>query len=398
MNDQDLIRRITHEQPLPPKGFEARQENLLHGLIGKEGKNMRKKTSVALIMALALCLILTAVAVAEISGYSILSFLESRNALTPETEQLIQPVEGASQIIPGMAEVSLLETLFDGRSAMITLRLKPLRDDIFLIPDSWIDMSIDTLIPDAGEDFTVDYARQRNLQPISVRIDMTFDAPNAEPEYCNNFEGRVAADGSLTLIARTQCESETESLACLLNIRLIPVLWVSEYDSFKDYEAYMFAEAEKEGVYHSVYPLDFDYEHESDCMLAATLESGSVKWQARNKEAIPFPSLGVTITDLKLEGYALSTRITATFQVTDPETYKMTDDGVWIRVLDANGEDMESELSNGGESTFPDDNGIFTQLDSIKAMDDAPETLVLHVYNCWDKEMCQDQTVELITE
>lgn len=406
MTDKELIQRIARERPLPPAGFEARQENLLHGLTGKEGMKMKKKMSAALVLSIVFVFALTAAAVAEISGYSIFSFLENNNALTPEAEKLIQPVNGETEILGDLAEVSIRETLFDGRSVMAALEIRPLRDDILLIPDGGEAMDIGMLIPGAGEDFAVDYAREKGLIPIAVTADSVIEQDGNIP-YMDYYDGRIAEDGTLTLIARATLTEPAEALDFPLRVRLIPYIWRIKAETLKEYYGeHQEDELDKsdEAVYIS--PLIYDFENAQECTLSVHTEKGSVKWRAHSKEEINIPACGVTVTDISLEGYALTTGIKITCKVTDSEAYEKTDDGLFFSILDGSGTPMQSSLDSGG-STFPDENGVFTQTDSLIALDAAPESITLRAFNCWEtqnddgewrKEVYADIAVEMIPQ
>ena len=57
MTEQELINRLRSERPLPPAGFEARQENLLRDLMQKEEPKLKRKMSMGLVLAIVLVLL-----------------------------------------------------------------------------------------------------------------------------------------------------------------------------------------------------------------------------------------------------------------------------------------------------------------------------------------------------
>lgn len=57
MTERELIRRLRDERPLPPAGFEARQEKLLAGLMQKEEPIMKRRMSAVLAFALIIALL-----------------------------------------------------------------------------------------------------------------------------------------------------------------------------------------------------------------------------------------------------------------------------------------------------------------------------------------------------
>ena len=57
MTEQELIRRLRSERPLPPAGFETRQASLLCGLMQKEEPKVKRKMSMGLVLAIVLVLL-----------------------------------------------------------------------------------------------------------------------------------------------------------------------------------------------------------------------------------------------------------------------------------------------------------------------------------------------------
>ena len=384
MTNEVLIARIAAERPEPPAGFDARQDAMLRSLIGKVRTKMKRKMSAILIAAMIGLFLFTAAAAAEISGIDLFSFLKSNRHqdVLDQTREAVQYFEALSYTFPGVAEVTVTEALYDGQFMMVYMNVKPLRDDLLIIPDGFTESNMQSLNPEAEPETVSEYAQRSGLELWTIQPRMAYLSPDSDllnyvEKSKDGVEAALHQDGALDFLVLGSYYTFVEAdLAKILQNGYFPIQLSIQL------HAGVQAEADPALLWST------------DVLLPYR----PFKWWSSAAPRIAIPQCGVLLDGVAFHGFLLSSKLDIHFTVNDQDVYRQLNGGLRFEALDKEGQPLDSSFHTGYEKITGDIRHInYWQVLSLPATEASPETIILRAYSCNTNETYEILEIPLTT-
>lgn len=360
----------------------------LDRIAGKEQPVMKKKLSVALVLALTLCLLMAA-AVAAAHRAGLLDFIgRYSNIYVPEDAQTYVQTDVAT-MENELVTATVREMYYDGKVARMVVDVTPKADNILLLgvdmypEDPWENMK---LIPGGEENqdlrsaaqvyqeggYEAAYAVSVGLWPVDENTLCT----GGVMDYYGN------EDGTLTIYQQEEYKNAPDALDIRLRINMTP--WETPL-----------AEGSK--------PMR-EQRQEMNQLLHLTQTAAATEAYLCT-QPVELPSVGVRIDGLLIEVKPQEIYATLDFTVTDRATYDALDSGLWFEFIDPDsaaetpyGQRLKEGLTGGG-SISPvdgDDPAYAVQFRQRETLgrNELHEVYTVRAFNAWEKE--RYETVELV--
>jgi len=373
---QEIINRMQTERPVPPEGFEARQDTLLNGLIQKEEMKMKKKMSAGLVLAL-LIMLIAITAFASTNGFGLLELLAARqnSAVLPEANDLVEKNISQASVPCEWADFEIRDAAYDGLNLYLAVVVRPLQDHLILT-DGGVSQTADRVrgLGIDGEEKLFDYCVRNNAVALSV-------SPVLNVEDCDVWMSDWVweADGSMSCLLISEelpPEKIKEELAITFNLRsMLPM----EQPDRENWQFFTYAQSEKQ-----------------QGMLKFSVKENGVRETVTREVEADFPSVGVSVNRVEMVSTAFGTRVSLDYTVVDAEKYCMTEGGLWFEYMDRDGNRIEGGVIGGGTAGAVDENKQqYRQTEYLTAMEKLPGELTVRAYICWTKERYETRVIDL---
>lgn len=376
MTHDEIIKRLQSDRPMPPQGFEARQDRILAGLTCKEDAPMKRKLNAGLVFALILML-LTVTAFAATGGFGLLDILSEHQNRTilPEAQQLVDQNIPQSSVSCQWADFEIRDAAYDGLNLYLTAVVRPLQDRL-LFTEGFVSFSADKIrnLGISNDEDLYNYCRLNNATVLSVYPRLQCDGV-----YLNMFDWVWEEDGSMScLLVSEEMPPEIiqNELTITFNLQtMIPL-------ENPDRENWNF--------------FTYDQNEKQQGSVTFTVRENGVRETKACDVAVDFDAVGVRIDRIEMVSTAFGTRASIDYTIMDEEKYRLTDDGLWFEYLDENGNIIGSGALGGGSIGPIDESTLRSrQTDSLAAMDALPDTVTLRAYNCWTKERYETHALSI---
>ena len=366
MTNHELINRIAAERPEPPAGFEARQDSLLRGLTKKGGRKMKRKISAALSAALVLMALLTAAAAAEISGIDLFSFLKDNRHqdVLEQAQEAVLRFEALSHSFPDKAEVTVTEALYDGQFVMTYFRVRPLRDNLLIIPEGSEEKDIRVFFPDAESETIRSYAQRHGMDLLAFQPSMRM--VQADTEYL------IALGKSADAVEVSLNEDGTFNFLVLGS-------WYTPFE--KDLPEMFPGGVLPVQLTVCLIPCQQDMDREMVWDTSLNLPYQSFTWWSGATLRLELPQYGIRLEGVAFHGFLVSSKLDILWMITDQAVYQQLKDGLRFDALDGEGNRLESTFKTGFERIIPMGKVYVSQVLSLPPSEASPETLTLRLYN-----------------
>jgi hypothetical protein len=140
-----------------------------------------------------------------------------------------------------------------------------------------------------------------------------------------------------------------------------------------------------------------DFENREETTLGFTIGEIPVLPSVTHNQPIAFATAGIVVDYVKLSSSPLATYCEVEFTVVDAEKFASFNDGLFLRVLNADGEQYLSGLSSGGSfGPIPNEEGRYSYHGNIEAMETLPPSIQLQLFDLGNgKQVVDTQTVTL---
>ena len=105
-----------------------------------------------------------------------------------------------------------------------------------------------------------------------------------------------------------------------------------------------------------------------------------------------FAGCGVTVERVTLTASPMGIYYTLECAVTDETAFAAAQEGLFFRILDADGEELPLAPAIGSQVSAPED-GRFTQEGALAASESLPDALTIQAYDFMTKEVYDTQTL-----
>ena len=378
----------------PDAAFVSTVENTLRRLREEEERPVKRKLRFSAAIAIAACLILTAVAFAAANHWGLFDFLDHKpggSGVLPEAADIVAtdpPQEGGAG---ELASFKLREAVYDGEYIYMVVEATPREGLLLCGPSSGPKDPMRDLTGDASLSMTIDeYARQNDLQMASVHIGASGDALGNG--FINSIDYHMEEDGTLlVMLAGTVPEGASDTFADVLQCSVTPLVpAIGEDDAI----TYGYYEPDGDDPVYASTGYTLDQENRQETELSFTLSLGGpyeALYSAQNAE---YPLCGVRVDSVAFTASPMALYYEVRFTVIDETAYAATEEGVWFEFLDENGDALPGGATLSG-SIDQEADGSFVQSGSLAAREDMPETVVLRAYNCWTKERYETNELTL---
>ena len=373
MKNEELIARIAAERPVPPAGFEERQRALLFSLARKEGTKMKRKMSAVLAAAIITLFLFTAAAAAEISGIDLFSFLKANQHqdVLDQAREAVQYFEALSYTFPGIAEVTVTEALYDGQFMMVYMNVKPLRDNLLIIPDGYTESNMQSLIPEAEPETVSEYAQRSGLELWTIQPRMAYLSPDSDllnyvEKRKDGVEATLHQNGTLDFLVLGSYYTPFEAdLAKNLQNGYLPI----------QLSIQLHADAQAEADPALLWNTD------------VLMPYRPFKWWSSATPRIAIPPCGVLLEGVAFHGFLLSSKLDILYIVYDQDLFRQLNDGLRFEALDKEGQPLDSSFHTGYERILNDIRKInYCQVLSLPATEASPDAITLRAYNSLTNE------------
>ena len=352
----------------------------------KGEKPVKKLSATTILVIVLICVMATGALAATLNAWGILDFAGSYQGsyIPPDSGNSITQENLTVQT--DLVTCAIRESYYDGKILRLTADISSKNDALLFTGGSGAEDPISDLSRDSDEDITIgDYAFE-HCEGRLTEVDLY--TPIDWSDY--SLDCMMNEDRSLTLYIEAQFMEEHPDLEVPLQLTCLPMTISAEQveDGDVSFDASEMERTDFSLTVHSV-PVT---------MLVST-------------EPLDFPDEGVRVTCVTLTVTPLEIRFTLDYEVTDPDAYNATEDGLWFEFIDPESPETEAYaqrltdgLTSGGSILRLNGNGewdqpikagaAFRQTDAI-GRNNLSDTYTIRAYNCWDKTRYETVTFKV---